>query len=82
MRPLSGTTEGSHTEQEHEDERGEGIKAPLLVGTVVARSAGQIGEARRAAHRIEMVATGLQRELIKSMEGKIEGENEGMAGEG
>ncbi|CAD6442623.1 07461d90-47e9-446d-8306-e8273bf0638e-CDS [Sclerotinia trifoliorum] len=65
MRPLSGTTEGSHSEQEHHDVKDEEVQVPLLVGTVVARSAEQIGEARRAAHRIEIVAHGFQNELMK-----------------
>ncbi|KAI9643892.1 hypothetical protein NHQ30_007243 [Ciborinia camelliae] len=81
MRPLSGTTEGSHSEQEH-DMRDEGVQGPLFVGTVVARSADQIREARRAANRIEIVANGFQRELIIETEGKREAENEGMAGDG
>lgn len=82
LRPLSGTTEGSHSKLEHHDVRDEGAQVPLLVGTVVARSAEQIGEARRAAQRIEIAAHGFQRELIKNAEGKREGEDEGTVRDG
>ncbi|TEY65795.1 hypothetical protein BOTCAL_0136g00170 [Botryotinia calthae] len=82
MRPLSGTTEGSHSEQERHDVRDEGAQAPLLVGTIVARTAEHVGEARRAAHRIEIVAHGFQREFIKDTKVKRMGEDESMAGEG
>lgn len=82
MRPLSGTTEGSHTEQERHDVRDEGPQAPLLVGTIVARTAEHVGEARRAAHRIEIVAHGFQREFLKDTKVKRVGEDESMAGEG
>ncbi|KAJ8062384.1 hypothetical protein OCU04_008927 [Sclerotinia nivalis] len=85
MRPLSGTTEGSHSEQEHHDHdvKDEGVQGPLLVGTVVARSAEQIGEARRAAHRIEIVAHGFQNELMKdTAEVKKEEADEDTAGDG
>ncbi|QSZ33316.1 hypothetical protein DSL72_002904 [Monilinia vaccinii-corymbosi] len=82
LRPLSGMTEDSHAKQEHHDLRDEGAQVPLLVGTVVARSAEQMGEARRAAHRIEIAAHGFQRELIKSAEEKREAEDEGTAGDG
>ncbi|ESZ91111.1 hypothetical protein SBOR_8511 [Sclerotinia borealis F-4128] len=82
MRPLSGTTEGSPVEEEPHDVRDEGEQAPLLIGTVVARSAEQLGEARRAAHTIEILANGLQRELTKDTEGKRDREDDGMAEDG
>ncbi|KAF7922565.1 uncharacterized protein EAE98_008091 [Botrytis deweyae] len=82
MRPLSGTTEGSHSEQERHDVRDEGAQAPLLVGTIVARTAEHVGEARKAAHRIEIIAHGFQRELMRDTKVKRMGEDESMAGEG
>lgn len=77
MRPMSGTTEGSQPGEEHHDARDEGAQGPLLVGTVVARAAEYIGEARRAANRVEVVAHGIQRELMKDKEVKRDGEDEG-----
>ncbi|KAM3082593.1 hypothetical protein ACMFMF_002250 [Clarireedia jacksonii] len=90
VRPLSGTTEGSRNhsptrndsqEEVHPEEMKESL-APLLVGTVVVRSANEMIEARKAAQKVEKVGKQFQREWGRGRE--IAGERDGNAvvGEG
>jgi len=91
MRPLSGTTEGSRNhsptqndnqeEEAHSEEVKESL-APLLVSTVVVRSANEMKEARKAAQKVEKVGKQFQREWSRGRE--ITGERDGNAvvGEG
>jgi hypothetical protein len=67
--------DGEEAQEETEDEEGNTSSRqvpPLLVGTVVATTAADAGEARRTAARLERMGREFQREWLREVEAASE----------
>jgi len=79
---VNGTNGGSEEEEEEGSEATNTTNVPpLLIGTVVARTADNGGDARRSAARLERVGRGFQREWTQAQQ-REEGDKVGEEGEG
>ncbi|KAN0112692.1 hypothetical protein V8E51_005643 [Hyaloscypha variabilis] len=92
LRPLSGTTDtesmGEHVtssgvlvngvpESAEDADQSSVQLPPMLIATVVARAAAHVGDARRAAARLEQTGRIVQREWIRENEESVVADGEG-----